>query len=99
MTRARVVVALAAVLAACARERITETHGLSYRAVLQAQTANPTAKARPPKGLDAQESTIVAEEYLRSLAPKGDEAKESPIVVLSPPRQGAPQPLMPSVPK
>ncbi len=98
MTRARWV-ALAAVLAACgARARITETHAMSYRAALQAQTANPASKAKPPKGLDAQESTVIAESYLKGLAPKGEEAKQEPIIVLTPPRQGGSQALMPSVP-
>ncbi len=98
MTGARWVT-LAAVLAACgARTRITETHSMSYRAALQAQTANPSSKARPPKGLDAQESTVSAEAYRKGLAPKGEEATQEPIILLTPPRQGASQALMPSVP-
>ena len=66
-------------LGGCAsRVHLTESHGRSNRAVLSAQVANPEAgaKARPLPGLDAQEASIVARNYRRSLATKGGQSND-----------------------
>ncbi len=97
-------IAIALLGGACARERLTETHGRSTREVFMAQRANPGAPAaKPPaalQGLDSQEATIIAETYRKSLAPKGEQVEEPQILMINP-EPGRPQqrPLPPSVPK
>jgi hypothetical protein len=100
MTRSGRVLLVASLAAlACARDRLTQTHGRSYQAAFARQTANPASKAQPPNGLDSQEAAIVAESYRRSLAPKGTPVNEEPVLVVTPQKREQQAPLAPSVPR
>lgn len=90
-----------ALAAACApRAALTESHGVSTRAAFQRQVANPEARAQAPRGLDSQESAIVAQTFREGLAPKGEGKDAPPLLLVTPPAQGggAQRTLAPSVP-
>lgn len=90
-----------ALAAACApRATLTETHGTSTRAAFQRQVANPDSRAQAPRGLDSQESGIVAHTFREGLAPKGETKEAPPVVLVAPAGQGngASRTLAPSVP-
>lgn len=93
-------IALLCIVGCAPRARLTETHGLSTRASFARQVANPAAVGLPPRGLDSQESSIVAETFRDGLAPKGAAPKDTPLVLVAPPVQGgaAKRALAPSVP-
>lgn len=78
---------------------LTADHGKSYRAALRVQRAGGDAVGKQAeKGLDAQESAIVASAYRASLMPEGTKTKEPEILYVAPPRQGNAV-LAPSVPR
>jgi type IV pilus biogenesis protein CpaD/CtpE len=91
--------------AGCAsRAHVTESHGRSYKAALSAQVANPGAgeNARPLPGLDAQEASIVARNYRRSLSSKGTPANQDAgggMLILAPSQAAQPYTPPPSVPE
>ena len=90
-----------ALVASCApRASLTETHGVSTRAAFQRQVANPDAHAQAPRGLDSQESAIVANTFREGLAPKGETKEAPPVVLVAPPAQAgmSQRALAPSVP-
>ncbi len=89
-----------AIVACAPRATLTETHGVSSRAAFQRQVANPDAHAQPPRGLDSQESAIVAQTFREGLAPKGEGKDAPPVLLVAPQGQGngAQRPLAPSVP-
>ncbi len=94
----------AASSAGCGRAHLEAGYGRSYRAQFAAQRDRPTGASPAAKnltGLDAQEASIIAQTYRRSLAPKEVEEKAQPILVVAPNQPGSAQPALPppSVPK
>ena len=84
--------ALPLCIAGCAsRNHLTEGHGRSYHEALARQAVNPEASSQPvaSKGLDSQESAVIAESYRKSLAPKGQTGEQEPILLVSPSAQKA----------
>jgi hypothetical protein len=92
--------------AGCAsRVHLTKSHGRSVQAAFSSQVANPEAgkSGRSPTGLDAQEASIVARNYRRSLVAKGapNNDDRGGMLILTPNQTGQQQPYMPppSVPE
>ena len=95
-----------AVLASCGdRTHLTAGYGRSVQGAFARQAANPQAgrESRPLAGLDAQEASIVAGNYRRSLTAKGASSSDQNrgMVILAPSTEGGAQPYMPppSVPE
>jgi len=80
----------AALVVGCAdRTHLTRTHGRAYHEAFRRQAVNDKPVATDPKsveGLDSQESSIVAENYRKSLSPadSGGSAAPQPMVIMSP---------------
>jgi hypothetical protein len=104
-TTIRLAVTLAVLLAgsACARKHITPAFGTANREAFLAQRVRPPDEPapKPNMALDTQETGVISEGYLRSLAGKSGKAEQPESVLYVAPQQGsaAPQRLAPSVPK
>jgi hypothetical protein len=85
------------------RLHLTENHGQSVNAAFSSQVANPGAgkSGRPVAGLDAQEASIVARNYRRSLLTKGAPTNDDRggMLILAPNQTGQPYIPPPSVPE
>ncbi len=91
-------------LAACTggRAHMEPGYGRSYSAQFAAQReASPGARAaKAAPGLDAQEASIIAGTFRKSLSPKEEKTQAPPILVVEQqPGGGMLRALMPSVPK
>lgn len=77
------------------RSHLTPDHGRSFRGAFAAQAANPQAGQQPHKlpPLDAQEASVVASNYRRSLATKGTQPQDDGgmLILAAPQRQGQAQ--------
>ncbi|HSB20851.1 MAG TPA: hypothetical protein VLD85_12635 [Anaeromyxobacteraceae bacterium] len=95
----------ATLLAACGgRAHFEPAYGRSTRAQFAAQREPPGARpAKAATGLDAQEASIIASNYRRSLSPKEaqQQTKAEPVLVVAPQQQGGLRAMLPlpSVPK
>jgi hypothetical protein len=95
-------VGLVVFAAGCGGAHLTPTHGRSTRAFLERQRVTPAPQYKEAaKGLDAQESAIIAKSYRESLAPKGTRMEQEPevLIIQQPKAMQQPQGLAPSVPK
>jgi hypothetical protein len=96
--------AVALAVACGGRAHLEPGYARSYRGQFAAQRARPPG-AKPAvaaPGLDAQEASIIANSYRKSLAPKEErQYGAEPILVVAPPQRtsGHPQLPLPSVPK
>lgn len=85
------------------RSHLTESYGRAHREAFARQVADPGAgeRAKAPKGLDAQEASIVVDTYRKQLAPKGAASDEHQPILLLTPQSGASQGYVPppSVPQ
>ena len=96
-------VGLVVIAAGCSgAQHLTPTHGRATRAFQERQRVTPFPEYRESvKGLDAQESAIIAKSYRESLAPKGTrtEEEEEVLIIEQPKAMQRPQALAPSVPQ
>jgi hypothetical protein len=101
-TTIRIVAVVTLVAAtACARKHITPEFGIANREAFQAQRVRPPDERapRPNMALDSQETSVISESYVRSLASKTVKAEPEPVLYVAPSQPGAaPQRLAPSVP-
>ncbi len=89
----------AASTAGCGRAHLSAAYGRSVHEQFAAQRERREV-GKAATGLDAQEASIIASTYRRSLAPREAQEKEQPILVVTPPQAGAARTtLAPSVPK
>ncbi len=99
----RVLMVVVAVLAvtACGRAHLNQGFGNSNREAFEAQRVRaPGAPApKPNMALDAQETSVVSESYVRSLSGKGAKGEAQPVLYVNPNQGGQPQRLAPSVPR
>jgi len=97
------IAALVAFTVACGgRAHLEPGYSRSYRGQFAAQEARPPGAkpATAAPGLDAQEASIIANSYRKSLSPKEErQYGAEPILVVAPPQRAAGHPLLPSVPK
>jgi hypothetical protein len=104
MTRTSVGLVAAAALAAsaCGQAHLTPSFGVANRAAFEAQRVRAADEPapKPNMALDAQETSVIAEGYVHSLAPKAGQAEPHPMLYVAPQQNGAPpQPIAPSVPR
>jgi hypothetical protein len=97
------IAAIAALAVGCGgRAHLEPGYARSYRGQFDLQRARPPG-ARPAvaaPGLDAQEASIIANGYRKSLSPKEErQYGAEPMLIVAPPQQRSALPLMPSVPK
>jgi hypothetical protein len=77
----RILIAMLALAGCGTRAHLTESHARAYREAFSRQAANPNARARTPRGLDAQEAAAVVAAYRTQIAPKGSATAPDPILV------------------
>jgi hypothetical protein len=97
-----VVVATALVASACARAHLTPTFGTANHEAFAAQRvrAPDDPAPKPNMSLDAQETGVISESYLRGLAGKSGRGDAQPVLYVNPQQTvAAPQRLAPSVPR
>ena len=98
-----IVWSLCLVLAGCATEHLTATHGKSTSEFYRQQLVNPDAGEQNivSVGLDCSEAAIVAKNYYDSLVTEGRSAEQGgeQILIVSPTREGDAKLPPPSVPE
>lgn len=99
--RSPIVVVAILATSACARAHLSPTFGVANREAFEAQRVRgPDQPApRPNMALDAQETSVISESYVESLAGKSGKAQPEPVLYVTKPQGGAPQRLPPSVPR
>jgi hypothetical protein len=103
--RASIGMAVAVIAAAsgCARTHLTPAFGTANREAFEAQRVRAADEPvpKPNMALDSQETSVVSESYLKSLAGgKTARTEPEPMLYVAPSQQGAPpQRLAPSVPR
>jgi hypothetical protein len=93
-----VVLVLALLGTACAREHLSSSFGRANREAFARQDVTPAKPAPPTMRLDTQEAEVIAESYVRGLSGKS-KAEPEPVLYVSPQRSQQQEKLQPSVPK
>jgi hypothetical protein len=88
-------------LAGCGRDHLSAAYGRAHREAFSSQPVHPAGQpAQASMSLDAQESSVIASSYIRSLAGKAQAAAPEPVLFVAPQQPGATmERLAPSVPK
>lgn len=97
------VAAAALAATACGRAHLTPGFGTANRTAFEAQRVRGPEEtaAKPNMALDAQETSVVSQSYVRSLAGKSGKAEAQPVLYVAPQQSGggSAQRLAPSVPQ